>query len=131
MWIKLPRLRSPLLESITLIFSVVLLVASAVAESALPEQLELEARIRRLVSTPRARNVKSCAVAYLGMRPCGGARDYVIYSNEVTNEGELQALISRYNELDSKSLEGMNSICEALVVGPLELIDGVCREKKQ
>lgn len=70
----------------------------------------------------------SCNFIPLGSKPCGGPREYLVYSENV-NQNELEQLVSEYYTMDSIRNIQTNAISDCSVVMPPENIDcvnGVC-----
>ena len=70
----------------------------------------------------------SCNFIALGSKPCGGPREYLVYSNNV-DQNELQQLVSEYYTMDSTRNVQTNAISDCSIVMPpenIDCIDGVC-----
>lgn len=70
----------------------------------------------------------TCNFIALGSKPCGGPREYLVYSNNV-DQNELQQLVSEYYTMDSTRNVQTNAISDCAVVMPpenIDCIDGVC-----
>ncbi|SHI91608.1 hypothetical protein [Flavobacterium haoranii] len=70
----------------------------------------------------------TCNFIALGSKPCGGPREYLVYSNNV-DQNELQQLVSEYYTMDSTRNVQTNAISDCSIVMPPEninCIDGVC-----
>ncbi|MEZ4787200.1 MAG: hypothetical protein R2790_04830 [Flavobacterium haoranii] len=70
----------------------------------------------------------TCNFIALGSKPCGGPREYLVYSNNV-DQNELQQLVSEYYTMDSTRNIQTNAISDCAVVMPpenIDCIDGVC-----
>ena len=71
------------------------------------------AAIRSLVGEPACSSVTQCRAQPFGSKPCGGPRQYLIFSATVTDSVRLASALARYHELDARQNErlGMSSDC--------------------
>jgi len=102
--------------------------ASAETESAM-QQLRLAMDVA--IGQPAATVLNQCRAIALGVKTCGGPREYLLYSTEVTETRTLHDLVDKFNRCDhdrNKRLE-LASDCEFVVEPTLVLKDGVCSVK--
>jgi hypothetical protein len=109
--------------------------ASAERSSQADEQLcdpteiqELEAEARALVRTD-CPNVSQCRTAPVGVRACGGPRDYVVYCAATTPEQELLRALERLERREGRFNRqcGIVSICVFISPPEVELVEGQCQ----
>ncbi len=69
-----------------------------------------------------------CRTIGLGVKPCGGPRQYLIYSTAATDSVRLAREVARYNEAEANRnrQEGLVSDCRALVRPQVSCISGRC-----
>jgi hypothetical protein len=90
------------------------------------QQLEEEARA--LVNT-ECPDVSQCRTAPVGVRACGGPRDYVVYCAATTPEQELLRALDRLARREGRFNRqcGVVSICIFLSPPEVELVGGQCQ----
>jgi len=90
------------------------------------EQLRLAIDVA--VGDPLANSAGQCKVIPLGVKPCGGPRNYLVYSMEVTEDQTLRGLVSQYNRCEEQRNErlGLMSDCEFVEQPRPVLRDGRC-----
>jgi hypothetical protein len=99
------------------------------SEQVLPTTLEeARAQIDSAIGGAEASALSECALAALGVRPCGGPRTYLAYSLAQTDSAALAALIEVYDRLDRErnEREGLVSTCELMVPPDLAIENGRC-----
>ena len=69
-----------------------------------------------------------CGAMAFGVKPCGGAWKYLVYSAAYTDESLLKARIQEYNVLDARwnELTGAISDCMIVKTPPVGCYDGEC-----
>ena len=90
--------------------------------------VEARAAIDEAIGEARASDPAQCLLAAIGVRPCGGPREYVAYSVAETDSAELAALLAVYDRLDRErnAREGLVSTCEVLAMPYTALESGRC-----
>jgi hypothetical protein len=90
----------------------------------------LEADARALVKTDGCATSGQCRTAQVGVKSCGGPRDYLVYCAASTDSvalfrklDELRAAESEYNKIS-----GMMSTCELRLPPKAAVQGGSCRE---
>lgn len=80
------------------------------------------------VGRPAASMQNQCRVIAVGVKPCGGPREYLIYSTEVTETQTLHDLVNEYNQCDQERNErlGLMSDCEFVEEPGVVLNNGIC-----
>ncbi len=106
------------------IFSIVLLVICACGtptRSIEDDQATLDGlrgEIDALVRSPTCIDVNDCRAAPLGVKPCGGPWEYVIYSAMITDSTELANKIDLYDEAQREYNEKHQAISDCMFVAP-------------
>lgn len=97
------------------------------SEDIAAEMEELKEKINERLGD-RAEGVADCRAIAFGAKPCGGPWKYLVYSATDSEEGELQALIEEYNELEGElnTLEERASDCAYVMEPEVELVEGRC-----
>jgi hypothetical protein len=105
-----------------------LAMACAGAPSDPATLVEARAAIDEAIGEARATDPAQCLLAAIGVRPCGGPREYVAYSVAETDSAELAALIAVYDRMDRErnEREGLVSTCELLAMPYTALDSGRC-----
>jgi hypothetical protein len=69
-----------------------------------------------------------CRTIGLGVRPCGGPQQYLIYSTAATDSARLAREVARYNQAEDtrNRRKGLVSDCRALVRPQVSCISGQC-----
>jgi hypothetical protein len=69
-----------------------------------------------------------CRTIGLGVKPCGGPQQYLIYSTAATDSVRLAREVARYNEAEANRNRqgGLVSDCRALVKPQVSCISGQC-----
>lgn len=70
----------------------------------------------------------SCNYIAFGSKPCGGPREYLLFSNAVNLE-QLQLLVTQYNELEHQFNVQTNAVSDCAMVLPpntVECVNGTC-----
>lgn len=86
---------------------------------------ELRADIDAVIGTAEAGSVEQCESIALGVKPCGGPSEYLVFSTEMTDSQVLKALVDRYNECDRSRNDrlGLASGCD-MVEAPTLVLKG-------
>jgi hypothetical protein len=72
-------------------------LAQNAAEAAVPQLASLRAEINEMIGPAPCANLVNCRVVALGSRLCGGAAEYVAYSNRGTDRVGLETKVAEYN----------------------------------
>ncbi len=102
--------------------------ASAPADSDEVALQSMRTEIIKLIGEPRCVNLVHCRVLALGVRPCGGASEYLAYSS-TTGRGEtLEAKAYEYNFLEEEVNRKKSAVgaCAALPQPRAACVDGHC-----
>jgi hypothetical protein len=70
----------------------------------------------------------SCNYIAFGRKPCGGPREYLLFSSTV-NLAQLESLVEEYNEMEHQFNILTNAISDCAVVLPpttVECVNGTC-----
>jgi hypothetical protein len=70
----------------------------------------------------------SCNYIAFGSKPCGGPREYLLFSNAV-NLVQLQLLVTQYNEMEHQFNIQTNAVSDCAMVLPpntVECVNGTC-----
>lgn len=91
----------------------------------------LEARyaeIEALISNKSAGRESQCQTMALGVKPCGGAWEYIVFSTKQTDTEELENMVCGYNAYQEAMNEEYGLFSDCAVVGPpnVVLVDGEC-----
>lgn len=109
--------------------------ASAPPTPAAPADTGDRARIARLEREARAlatvtgcTGVAACRTAPLGVRPCGGPRDFVVYCAATTDTAALLAKLRELERVEAawNQRSGMMSTCEMRMAPRTALVGGRC-----
>lgn len=110
-----------------------LFAASAVADegprSAGPAELsKLRGEIAEMIGPARCINLVQCRIAAVGVRPCGGPAEYVVYSWISTDKGDIETKIAEYNFLqeDLQRKEQVVGTCVVLPEPTAACVNGRC-----
>jgi hypothetical protein len=73
-------------------------------------------------------NISSCRAVAFGAKPCGGAWDYLVYSNSTTQTDILLTKVATYNNLenDLNIRDNEMSDCTYITEPKLTVVDGRC-----
>jgi hypothetical protein len=74
------------------------------------------AAIQSLVAEPACSSVTECRALPFGAKPCGGPRQYLIFSTRVTDSVQLASALARYHELDARRNERLGTSSDCAVV---------------
>jgi len=117
----------------TLVVACAVLSVSAGADQASDEaQLKaLRAQIVQIIGAAPCINLVHCRVVALGARPCGGAAEYLAYSN-LAGQGKREAIEAKAYEYtflyeDLQRAAKPVGICEVLREPRPACVDGRCR----
>ena len=70
----------------------------------------------------------SCNYIAFGSKPCGGPREYLLFSNTINLE-QLQLLVTQYNEMEHQFNVQTNAVSDCARVLPpktVECVNGTC-----
>jgi hypothetical protein len=89
---------------------------------------ELRESIARQIGTPACSSPAVCRTLPLGVKPCGGPRQYLVYSLSVTDSARLAADAVRFNEAEARKNreEGRMSDCSMLIAPRVTCVSGKC-----
>lgn len=94
-----------------------------------PEQLDAKkTEITNYINSFSCDNSSGCNSIAFGAKPCGGPREYLVFSNEV-DLPTLQQMVDDYNSLDDAYNIQTGAVSDCEVVTPptnIGCIDGVC-----
>lgn len=81
-----------------------------------------------LIAHKEADHVGQCQVAEVGVRPCGGPAQYLVYSERDLDAGALAERLQQYNDAmrAEHASSGRMSTCEMLPKPRPVLKDGIC-----
>ena len=107
---------------------VVLLSSTPVVAESDSGMQQLRLALDVAVGQPTATALNRCRAIALGVKPCGGPREYLIYSIEVTEPRTLHDLVEEYNRCDHDRNQrlGLMSDCEYVAEPTLALNNGMC-----
>lgn len=110
-----------------------LLAVAAVAdegpESAGSAELsKLRREITEMIGPARCINLVQCRIAAIGVRPCGGPAEYVVYSWISTDKGDIETKIAEYNFLqeDFQKNQQVAGTCVVLPEPAAACVNGRC-----
>lgn len=100
-------------------------------DSGTPDRADLEElrrEILEMVEDASASDVRFCREIALGVKPCGGPWEYLVYSVETTDSVALQLKVAEYNRLQREYNEetGQASDCAFVTPAGVELARGSC-----
>lgn len=92
---------------------------------------DLRAEIMRMVADLRAADVGHCRATPFGAKPCGGPRQYLVYSADATDSAALASAVSRYNELEAETNRREGRVSDCMMVTPprVALVSGRCSQE--
>ena len=94
-----------------------------------PEQLDAKkTEITNYINGFSCDNSSGCNSIAFGAKPCGGPREYLVFSNEV-DLPTLQQMVNDYNSLDDAYNIQTGAVSDCEVVAPptnIGCVDGVC-----
>jgi hypothetical protein len=81
-----------------------------------------------LIGTPYCGGDGECRAIGLGVKPCGGPSEYLVYSTSTVDRLELLRLVSKYNVFNYGINRRYNLASDCMVVTPpaVGCVDGVC-----
>ena len=88
----------------------------------------LRQSIAQQVGTPSCSSSAVCRALPLGSKPCGGPRQYLVYSLSVTDSARLAADAARYNQAEAERNRerGLMSDCSMLIEPRVSCVSGRC-----
>jgi hypothetical protein len=88
----------------------------------------LREAIARQVGTAACSSPAVCRTLPLGSKPCGGPRQYLVYSLDVTDSARLAADAARYNQAEARRNreEGLVSDCSMLLPPQVSCVSRKC-----
>jgi hypothetical protein len=89
----------------------------------------MRSEILDLIGTPSCGGEGECRAIGLGVKPCGGPLEYLVYSTSNVDRLELLLLVSRYNVFNYGINRRYNLASDCMVVMPpvVGCIDRICR----
>ncbi|WP_194722129.1 hypothetical protein [Noviherbaspirillum malthae] len=92
------------------------------------EMRDIRLQMVREIGDASARRPEQCHVVPLGVRACGGPRDYLIYSSAISDERKLEELARQYAEAEEKynRVTGAASTCTHVMPPQVRLDKGKC-----
>jgi hypothetical protein len=92
----------------------------------------LRESIAQQVGTAACSSPAVCRTLPLGSKPCGGPRQYLIYSLAVTDSARLAADAARYSQAEAQRNreKGLMSDCSMLIEPQVSCISGKCAAVK-
>jgi hypothetical protein len=90
----------------------------------------LESEARSLAVAEGCTEASQCKSAPVGVRACGGPRDYVVYCSVTTDENALLRALSQLQRSEERYNEqcGVMSICIFTEAPQVDLVNGVCQK---
>jgi hypothetical protein len=90
----------------------------------------LESQARALAVAEGCSEVSQCKSAPVGVRACGGPRDYLVYCSVTTDEDALLRELDRLQQTEAQYNEqcGVMSICIFTAEPQVDLVNGVCQK---
>jgi hypothetical protein len=113
---------------------VVSLLALAACTSDAEEREQLTSEVRATLKAEGCSDAAACKLAGIGVRGCGGPREYVVYCETSTDKALLDQKLAAVAEHDRKSNEedaddGISDTCSVTRAPEVALVDGVCRTR--
>jgi hypothetical protein len=98
-------------------------------ESLIEDAVRLEAAARAAVHAEGCSDVSDCRSAPLGVKACGGPRDYVVYCSRTTDEALLLERLRAHAQAEARynRTVGAVSTCDLVMPPRIELSGGVCQ----
>lgn len=89
----------------------------------------VEREIRKLVRAEPCSDVSDCRSAPIGVRACGGPRDYIVFCATTTDTVALYRMLDELERLERAYNQryGVSSTCEFRVAPNLALVGPSCR----
>jgi len=90
--------------------------------------LKKKQQILDYISDFSCTNASGCNYIALGVKPCGGPREYLVFPNSV-NQSILQNLVTDYNEMDHQHNLQTGAVSDCMLVTPpnnIDCVNGVC-----
>ena len=93
-----------------------------------PQLAKLRNEIIGLVGPARCMNLVQCRVASIGIDPCGGPAEYLVYSWLSTDKGALETKIAEYNfvQEDLQKTQQPSASCAPLPEPVAACVNGRC-----
>ena len=88
----------------------------------------LKESITRQVGTAACSSPAVCRTLPLGSKPCGGPRQYLVYSLDVTDSARLAEDAARFNQAEAQKNrdEGLVSDCMMMMAPQVSCVSGKC-----
>jgi hypothetical protein len=98
------------------------------AETTAGQDSSLRGSIVAQVAKAPCSSASVCRTIGLGVKPCGGPQEYLIYSTAATDSARLTREVARYNEAEAKRNreQGLVSDCRALLRPRVSCVSGQC-----
>ena len=94
-----------------------------------PEQLDIKkTEITDYINSFSCVNSSGCNSIAFGAKPCGGPREYLVFSNDI-DLPVLQQMVNEYNNLDDAYNIQISAVSDCAIVNPptnIGCVDGVC-----
>lgn len=94
-----------------------------------PQQLlAKKTEIINYINSFSCSNSVSCDFIAFGSKPCGGPREYLVFSSAV-NLTQLQQLVANYNQMETDYNIQINAVSDCAIVLPpnnVGCVNGVC-----
>jgi hypothetical protein len=89
---------------------------------------DIRASITQQIGTASCTSPSVCRTLPLGVKPCGGPRQFLVYSLSSTDSVRLAADAARYNEAEAQKNrdKGMVSDCSVLMAPKVNCVSGKC-----
>jgi hypothetical protein len=90
----------------------------------------LENEARSLAVADGCTDASQCKSAPVGVKACGGPRDYLVYCSATTDEDALLKALSRLQKSEQQYNDqcGIMSTCIFVAEPQVELVNGVCQK---
>jgi hypothetical protein len=89
---------------------------------------DIRASITQQIGTAACSSPAVCRTLPLGVKPCGGPRQFLVYSLSVTDSARLAADAARYNQAEAQKNreQGLVSDCSMLMAPRVTCVSGEC-----
>jgi hypothetical protein len=89
---------------------------------------DIRASITQQIGTAACTSPAVCRTLPLGVKPCGGPRQFLVYSLAVTDSARLARDAARFNEAEARKNrdQGMVSDCSMLMAPQVSCVSGKC-----
>jgi hypothetical protein len=89
---------------------------------------DLRAEVMRMIADAGATDARMCRAMPFGAKPCGGPREFLVYSASTTDSSALAQAVARYNALDAETNQREGRVSDCMLVTPpaVALVNGRC-----